>query len=117
MHRRPPNKHHGGLWEFPGGKVENGENPGEALAREIAEEAGLNLDPVDLTPAVFAQECDTGSRDPIVILLYTSHWDGCAPVALEGGELAWFTPQQIAELDKPPLDVELVDRLFQKLWD
>ena len=45
MHRRPEDKAHGGLWEFPGGKIEAGEGARAALVREIAEECGLEVDP------------------------------------------------------------------------
>jgi len=113
MHRRPPDKHHGGLWEFPGGKVESAEIPTLALVREIGEELGIVLDPVALRPATFAH----GARDrcgrEIVILLYTcSEWSG-VPGALEGGEVGWFSPQAMSALDKPPLDDALVARLLE----
>jgi 8-oxo-dGTP diphosphatase len=111
MHKRPAGKHHAGLWEFPGGKVERGETPFKALVREIGEELGLTLSPEHLEPSGFAQEPAIGSKIPIVILLYTCrHWAG-QPQALEGGEIAWFTSQEAASLDKPPLDVALLAQL------
>ncbi|WP_369025426.1 NUDIX domain-containing protein [Qipengyuania sp. RANM35] len=117
MHRRPEEKHHGGLWEFPGGKVESRENPAQALVREISEELGLTLDPRKLEPCRFAQE-EPGEREsPIVILLYTCSWGGSALAALEGGEIGWFTPSAILELDMPPLDIALAAGLFEKASD
>lgn len=117
MHRRPEEKHHGGLWEFPGGKVENGENPPHALIREIGEELGISLLPADLAPVGFAQESLEASARPIVILLYRcARWVG-EPQALEGGAVGWFTPEEVAVLDKPPLDVSLASALFQKMPD
>lgn len=111
MHKRPAGKHHAGLWEFPGGKVERGETPANALVREIGEELGLTLSPEHLEPAGFAQEPATASQIPIVILLYTCrNWAG-QPQALEGGEIAWFASQEAASLDKPPLDVALLAQL------
>lgn len=114
MHKRPANKQHGGLWEFPGGKVEAGESPRAALIREIEEEAGIRLDPDELAEAGFAVSGGQEGEDGIVILLYTAgRWHG-AVEAREGGEFEWRDHAGIAELDKPPLDVVLALQLAQK---
>ncbi|OBX20645.1 DNA mismatch repair protein MutT [Erythrobacter sp. QSSC1-22B] len=111
MHKRPAGKHHAGLWEFPGGKVESGETPANALVREIAEELGLALAPGSLEPSGFAQNGGNGAECAIVILLYTCRdWSG-QPRALEGGEIGWFAPEEAAGLDKPPLDHALLGQL------
>ena len=117
MHRRPEGKAHGGLWEFPGGKVEQGETPVDALVREIAEELGLDIHRSELEPAGFAQQQPDEQAIPIVILLYTARWSG-APITLsEGGSIDWFEPAQIEALTKPPLDIALERGLFQKPSD
>lgn len=112
MHRRPDHKRHGGLWEFPGGKVEPGEIPANALIREIEEELGIRLEAGSLEPAGFAQEAPKRGTTPIVILLYTAKdWAG-VPDPREGGAIGWFVSEQIARLQRPPLDVELCRQLF-----
>ena len=112
MHRRPADKQHGGLWEFPGGKVEIDESPKEALVREVGEELGIVVEPAELKPLGFAQSDQNDSENPIVILLYRiEDWTGDAQ-ALEGGEVEWFHPAEIQNLDKPPLDCDLVQQLF-----
>ncbi|MFM7404777.1 MAG: (deoxy)nucleoside triphosphate pyrophosphohydrolase [Erythrobacter sp.] len=113
LHRRPEGKHHAGLWEFPGGKVEPTEIPVQSIVRELAEELGIRCSESACVPIGFAEDAGESGASAIVILLYTlAAWEG-EPHALEGGEVGWFTPAEALALDKPPLDVRLADRLFQ----
>lgn len=112
MHLRPEEKAHGGLWEFPGGKVEPTEMPVEALIRELHEELGIVVETASCEPATFAEDRRQPGQRPIVILLYTiADWIG-DPRALEGGAVKWFSRSEIAALAKPPLDERLSERLF-----
>lgn len=114
MHRRPPHKQHGGLWEFPGGKVESGEAPRAALVRELKEELGINLPEASLTPAAFADSGAAPREQAIVIVLYTTAFAQRSVRALEGGEVGWFSPAEIGDLAVPPLDRELAGQLFAR---
>ncbi len=114
MHRRPAHKHHGGLWEFPGGKVESGETPANALIREIREELGVTLNRDALRPAAFAEKPAEGGQPAIVILLYTArHWDGVPAALEEGAAVGWYTPEEVMQLSRPELDIALSHHLFR----
>jgi 8-oxo-dGTP diphosphatase len=110
LQQRPLHKHHGGLWEFPGGKVECGETPRLALVREIAEELGIEIETTALTPMLFADE-GVGGR--VVLFLYSAHtWRGSI-TAHEGQQWGWFTRDEAVSLDLAPMDRNLLCRLAE----
>ena len=114
MHRRPEDKAHGGLWEFPGGKIDPGEGARAALVREIEEECGLVVDPAAMVEAGFAaQDPDTceGSRPVLLLLFRCPAWSG-DPVSREGGQWRWCSEPEIGGLAMPPLDRVLAAQLF-----
>ena len=107
LQRRRKGAEHGGLWEFPGGKLESGEHPQSALVREIAEELAVVVNESGLVPLGFATTA-SGATRPIVLLLYRCHdWSG-EPRCLDAEAIAWVAPQDIASLPMPPLDVDLL---------
>jgi len=113
MQRRRTGAAHGGLWEFPGGKVEPGESPETALLREIAEELGVTLDRAALAPCTFASDpaLPPAPRQPHVILLYTCRgWTG-EPRALDADAIGWFDFRELQGLEMPPLDYPLAEVL------
>jgi 8-oxo-dGTP diphosphatase len=111
LQERLPGKHHAGLWEFPGGKVEASENPRSALRREVEEELGLRLLETDMTPAGFAEnQPDEGSAAIVLFLYDCPGWEG-EPKGLEGQNWGWFTWAEAAALALAPMDRTLLERL------
>ena len=108
LQRRPDHKHHGGLWEFPGGKVEPLESPRLALVREIAEELGIRIEPELLVPGLMADE---GAGGRVVLFLYSAEsWRGTI-TPHEGQEWGWFTRPDACLLPLAPMDRDLLARL------
>ncbi len=109
MQQRPADKRHGGLWEFPGGKVEPGEHPVAALVRELHEELAISVAFDALAPLGFATDM------PVTMLLYRcDRWHG-APRPLAAQALRWDRPAALAALPMPPVDVPLLAALARSL--
>jgi 8-oxo-dGTP diphosphatase len=103
--RRPEGRSLAGLWEFPGGKVEPGEEPEGALIRELGEELGIAIAPADLAPLTFASHAYPDFH-LLMPLFQCSIWQGEA-VPLEGQELAWVKPDELVSYAMPPADEPL----------
>lgn len=114
LQQRPAHKRHGGMWEFPGGKVEAVESPRFALRREIVEELAIEIDPEALEPAGFAEEPPGEGGPGLVLLLYKStRWHGL-PEGLEGQRWGWFTHEEAGLLDLAGMDRLLLAGLLEK---
>ncbi len=103
--KRPLGRPLAGLWEFPGGKVEQGEEPEEALIRELKEELGIEIAKADLKPRTFASHAYPDFH--LLMPVYRcSRWRGRV-TALEGQELLWVRPDALDAYDMPPADEPL----------
>ena len=105
--RRPEGKLRGGLWEFPGGKLEEGEEPREALARELEEELGIKAKVGELLAEVEHDYPDVSIR----LLCYACEILEGEPQPLEGQGLGWFSPAEVDKLELAPADRLLWQRL------
>ncbi|MHA6347262.1 8-oxo-dGTP diphosphatase MutT [Roseivivax sp. CAU 1761] len=104
--QRPAGKSMAGLWEFPGGKVEDGETPEAALIRELHEELGIETWQSCLAPLTFASH---GYDDfhLLMPLFACRKWQG-TPVGREGQVLKWVQARDLASYPMPPADVPIV---------
>jgi 8-oxo-dGTP diphosphatase len=108
--QRPLGKVMAGLWEFPGGKVEGGETPEAALARELREELGLTVETADLKPLTFASH--TYPTFHLLMPLFACYkWQG-DPAPLEGQQLAWASCDELHAYDMPAADVPLIGAIL-----
>jgi 8-oxo-dGTP diphosphatase len=109
LQQRPPGKPMAGLWEFPGGKVHDGETPEAALIRELHEELGIDVTRSCLAPIAFASH---GYDDfHLLMPLFACRvWAGI-PEPREGQVLKWVRPLALRDYPMPPADVPLVAQL------
>jgi 8-oxo-dGTP diphosphatase len=108
--QRPEGKSMAGLWEFPGGKMEAGETPEATLKREMREELGINICDHCAAPLTFVSHAYADFH--LLMMLYVCRkWDGI-PTPLEGQQLTWKLPKEMAALPMPPADLPLVAALI-----
>jgi len=104
--QRPTGRSMAGMWEFPGGKVEAGETPEAALARELAEELGIDVTRDCLAPLSFASHGYEAFH--LLMPLYVCRkWSGNA-TSREGQNLKWVFPRELYDIDMPPADIPLI---------
>ncbi len=104
--QRPEGKQLAGLWEFPGGKVEAGERPEQALIRELHEELGIDVKEACLAPFVFTSHAY--EKFHLLMPLYLCRrWSGTV-VAKEHTALAWVKPDKLRDYPMPPADEPLI---------
>jgi 8-oxo-dGTP diphosphatase len=104
--QRPQGKSLAGLWEFPGGKVEQGESPEMALVRELKEELGIDTWKSCLAPLTFASHSYEDFH-LLMPLFACRKWQGIAK-GCEGQALAWVKPQNLRDYPMPPADLPLI---------
>ncbi len=102
--QRAANKAQGGMWEFMGGKIEPGETPEQALARECREELDLEIENERIIDSVVHEYPEKTIR---LILISCSPKSGSVPKALEHQQIRWVTRAEMEALDFAPADRDL----------
>ena len=108
--RRAPDAHQGGLWEFPGGKVEVGESVETALVRELAEELGIR---VEASAPFMTLDHDYADKPVRLDVHRVTRWQGEAR-GLEGQPLAWQLPSAMANWPFPEANAPILARLLAR---
>jgi 8-oxo-dGTP diphosphatase len=112
--RRNADRAAGGLWEFPGGKVEPGESPKDALAREIREELGVDIEVGDL---IHRATTSTGTAR-VDLSSYESRLTDAPPTSsTDHDTLRWLLPSQLSELEWAAPDLPVVELLADQSPD
>ncbi|HMF05487.1 MAG TPA: (deoxy)nucleoside triphosphate pyrophosphohydrolase [Methylocella sp.] len=111
--QRPEGKTLGGLWEFPGGKVEQHERPEQSLIRELHEELGITVDEACLAPLTFAS-FPYPDFHLLMPLYICRRWGGFV-AAREHQALRWVPPKELRAYPMPPADAPLIPALIDLL--
>lgn len=112
--RRPDHTHLGGLWEFPGGKLEQGETFETALIRELDEELGIDVEVGELVESI---DHDYAEKS-VHLRFFRCRWINREPHPHEVAAIAWVTRDELNDYEFPAADARLLDRLRRtdSLW-
>jgi len=105
--RRPDDKRHPGFWEFPGGKVDPGESPEQALCREMLEELDVEVRVSGIYEVVFYRY----EWGPVLILAYQCELLSDTLRDLGVAEHRWVLPREMVNFNILPADQPIIDRL------
>ncbi|MDT2613913.1 (deoxy)nucleoside triphosphate pyrophosphohydrolase [Enterococcus dongliensis] len=113
--QRGPGRSLANLWEFPGGKIETGEHPVEALKRELSEELNIQVSITETEFVTTAYEYDFGI---VHLTTFICHLEKGKPVLTEHTQIKWLKPAQLNELNWAPADLPTVDKLMTEgVWN
>lgn len=107
--QRPLDKHQGGKWEFPGGKVEPNESAKNALQRELLEELGIEAEPTSMQPLLEIKHAYSDKN--IWLDVWTVDQFQYEPIGREGQTIAWFELAQLQDLDFPAANLSILQKL------
>ncbi len=108
--KRPEDKHQGGLWEFPGGKVDTGETVQQALCRELKEE--LDIDVLQ-SESLMKIHHDYSDKSVTLDVWLVNEFSG-EPQGAEGQAITWVSPEGLSDYEFPAANREIVDKLQSK---
>ncbi len=111
--QRPEGKAMAGLWEFPGGKIEQGETPEQTIVRELQEELGVTVTEPCLAPLTFASH-DYGEFHILLPLFVCRRWEGW-PQPREAQQIKWVRANRLRQFPMPPADEPLISHLADLL--
>ncbi|WP_261304000.1 (deoxy)nucleoside triphosphate pyrophosphohydrolase [Paenibacillus andongensis] len=103
--RRRPEKSQGGLWEFPGGKLEEGESPEACLVRELKEEMNIKIEPYEF----FGMNDHWYGALHIQLIAYRARFVGGEIVLVDHDESCWVRIEELREFEFAPADVKFVE--------
>ena len=109
--KRLSDAHLGGQWEFPGGKLEEGESPEEAVVRECKEECDIDIRVCDILDVTFHSFSD---KD-VLLLFYDCEWKSGEVVHIGVADHVWVTGEDLPNYPLPPADAPVVAKILKRL--